>query len=346
MKAQIITEPLHMQYTEVPKPEASGDMVLVRVKYAGICATDLAIYTGECSFVRDGSIRYPIRFGHEWSGVVEAVGERVTGFRPGDRVVSDSGVRCNRCDACLRGDYSNCRHIRSVGTIDTWDGCFAEYMLMPEYHLYRLSDRVSLEEGALIEPVTISYDAFTNATVTKDTVVAVFGTGAIGMACVWLARYMGAQTVIMVGRQDSKLEVARQIGATHTVNNTQVNAVEAIRAINGGAGADITIETSGSRSAFVDAICSTVRYGRLSVLSFYDQPVDRVPIDTLVINCLTMRGAAGHFGYPAMINRIMEENPVRLPPIISGIFSLEDCPDFFENRQTKYRSTIKALVKI
>lgn len=346
MKAQIITEPFHMQYSEVEKPRATGDMVLVKVRRAGICATDLAIYTGDCSFVRDGSIRYPIRFGHEWSGVVEAVGENVTKFRLGDRVVSDSGVRCNKCDACLRGDFMDCRNIRSVGTINTWDGCFAEYMLMPEYHLYRLSDNVSLDEGALIEPATISYDAFTNVKISKDSVVAVFGTGAIGMGCAWLARYLGAAKVIMVGRQDAKLEVAQQIGATDVVNNTKVDAVNAIQSLTGGIGADVTIETSGAESALIEAIRSTVRYGRLSILSFYDRPVDHIPVDTVVINCLSIRGAAGHFGYPEKINRIMSEYGTKLTPIISGRFDLENCTDYFDNKQTKYKNYIKAMVEL
>ena len=127
MKALIALEPNNTQYVEVEKPKAEKDMVVVKVSKAGICATDFSIYTGECSFVKDGSIKYPVRFGHEWVGIVESVGSDVKNLKPGDTVVSDSGITCGVCDACKKGDYVNCPEIKSLGTVNTWDGCFAEY---------------------------------------------------------------------------------------------------------------------------------------------------------------------------------------------------------------------------
>ena len=138
MRTLVAIEPNRASYVDMDKPKAEKNMVLVKVSRAGICATDYAIYSGECSFVKDGSIKYPVRFGHEWSGVVEEVGCDVKSFKPGDLVISDSGVACGHCEACQKGDFADCQQAKSVGTINTWDGCFAEYMLMPDREIFIL----------------------------------------------------------------------------------------------------------------------------------------------------------------------------------------------------------------
>ena len=98
----------------------------------------MAIFDGSTSFVKDGQIKYPVRIGHEWSGIVESVGEKVKNFKVGDRVFSDCAVTCGKCEACKRGDKSGCTDVRSLGTVHTWDGCYAEYMYIPERNLYLL----------------------------------------------------------------------------------------------------------------------------------------------------------------------------------------------------------------
>lgn len=344
MKALVALGPNEAAYLEVNKPKAEKNMVLVKVIKAGICATDFAIYTGECSFVKDGSIKYPVRFGHEWSGIVEEVGPNVKKFKPGDHVISDSGVACGACTACKKRNFANCRHIKSIGTIDTWDGCFAEYMLIPEYHLYRVPQTVSLEDAALVEPATIAYDAFTNMDMSSVETAVILGTGAIGMASAWLAKYLGVKTVIMVGRNDAKLEVGKKIGVDILINNTKTNAVERVKQLTGDRGADLTIETSGSDRMIIDAFYMTKRYGRVSLLSFYEKKVDQIPMDHVVIQCLTIRGAAGTFGYPEKLLKIMEENPIKLTPVITHQLPFEDALDAFENESKYHNEKIKILI--
>lgn len=200
MKAVTVYGPRDARMEEVPKPRATGDMLVMKVIRTGVCATDQSIFTGESSFIRSGEIVFPCRFGHEWAGVVEEVGPEVTKFKADDRVYADNFVSCGHCDACKRGEYMACNHIRSVGTVNCWDGCYAEYMQMPERHVFHLPDELSMDEGALIEPASIAYDAFRGVELKKDDTVAVFGTGAIGMIAAWLARYYGAGQVIMAGR--------------------------------------------------------------------------------------------------------------------------------------------------
>lgn len=345
MKALTMLKPYCAEYVSTPKPEAKGRLLTIKVERAGICATDFSIFTGESSFVRDGQIVYPVRFGHEWAGVVTEVGEDVEGFKPGDRVYTDNGVACGVCSECQKGRYDKCAYTKSVGTVNCWDGCFAEYMSMPVYHTYHLPDSVSFEEAALIEPLSISYDAFHDYTVTPDTTVVVIGTGAIGMGAVWLAKYFGAARVVLIGRTSAKLEVAKQIGADILINNTQVDAVEEVRRLTDGLGADLVIETSGSEAALAQAVYMTATDGRVSSLSFYEKNLTDFPMDQVVLNKIRLVGGAGRFGNPQKVCEIMEKNPIKVTPIISHRIPFDGMKEFLENMEKYQKSKIKVMVE-
>ncbi len=345
MKAITVYGPLDARMEDVPKPEATGDMMVIKVCRTGVCATDKSIYTGDSSFIRSGEIKYPVRFGHEWAGIVESVGPEVKSFKPGDRVYAENYVTCGKCEACKVGDYMSCPTIWSVGTVNAWDGCFAEYMQMPERHVYRLPDELSMDEGALIEPASIAYDAFRGVNLTKNDTAVVFGTGAIGMVAVWLAKYYGAGRVILVGRSEDKLKTGLEIGADHIINGTKEDAVARIKELSlGGKGANMVIETSGDPNALKDSLACAARYARISVVSFYERNIDDLPIDPLVLGCFSMVGAAGRSGNSEAVCEIMRKNPVKLTPVFTHHVPFENALDVFENEE-KYRKTkIKVII--
>ena len=344
MKVLTVTKPYKAEFSEIEKPVPTGRMMLVRVKRTGVCATDFSIFTGESSFVKSGEITYPVRFGHEWSGVVEAVGDDVKDFKVGDRVFSDSGISCGECEECKAGDYGDCKHICSVGTINAWDGCYAEYMVIPEYNAYHIADNVSYEEAALIEPAAISYDAFSNFEVKPDMTVAVIGIGAIGMSAIWLAKYFGAKNVIAVGRNNRKLETALKVGADVLINNKEKDPVVAVLEATDGKGADLVIETAGSESALVQAIKMTKSGGRISIVSFYEKDIT-VPMDEIVIRQITVKGAAGKYGNPPKVCKIMSEYETKLAPIITHKISFDNCLDVFENQEKYHNEKIKIMIE-
>ena len=344
MKAVTVYGPRDARMEDVPKPVANDNMLVIKVVRTGVCATDSSIYTGESSFIRSGEIVFPCRFGHEWTGIVESVGENVTKFQPGDRVYTDNFTTCGKCEACQKGDYMNCSNLRSVGTVNCWDGCFAEYMLMPEHHVYHLPDEVSMDEGALIEPGSIAYDAFKNVELSKEDTVVVYGTGAIGMIAVWLAKYYGAGQVILVGRTEEKLKRALQVGADVVINNRKEDAVAKIRELTNDKGANLVIETSGAVSALRDSIMATRRYGRISIVSFYERHLDDLPIDTLVLGCMSMVGAAGCYGNAPEFCEILKKNPIKLTPIISHHVPFAKCLDVFENEEKYHKEKIKIII--
>ena len=344
MKAVTVYGPRDARMEDVPMPQAIDDMIIIKVLRTGVCATDDSIYTGDSSFIRSGEIVYPCRFGHEYAGVVEAVGPNVTEFKPGDRVYTDNFVSCGKCEACARKDYMSCAHIDSVGTVNCWDGCYAEYMQMPERHVFHLPDELSMDEGALIEPASIAYDAFKGVTLTENDTAVVIGTGAIGMISVWLAKYYGAGKVILVGRTPAKLEVGKLVGADDVINSRECNVIEAIKEKSGGKGASLIVETSGAPSALRESLLSVRRYARISIVSFYERNLDDLPIDPIVLGCITVKGAAGCDGNAPAVCEIMRKNPVKLTPVVSHHIPFENCLDVFENEQNYHATKIKAMI--
>ncbi|MBQ1943233.1 MAG: zinc-binding dehydrogenase [Clostridia bacterium] len=345
MKAITVYGPYDARMEIVPKPEATGDMIVAKVCRTGVCATDTSIYTGDSSFIRSGEIKYPCRFGHEWAGIVEAVGPEVKNFKPGDRIYTDNFVTCGKCEACQTGDYMSCPSIWSVGTVNCWDGCYAEYMQMPERHCFHLPEELSMDEGALIEPASIAYDAFRGVTLTEKDTVVVYGTGAIGMISAWLAKYYGAGRVILVGRTEEKLQIALQIGADFVINSRKEDAIAAVKKLSlGGKGANMVIETSGSPQALKDGMACAARYARISVVSFYERNIDDIAIDPLVLGCFAMVGAAGRYGNAPEVCEIMRKNPVKLTPVVSHHIPFDKTLEMFEN-DAEYRKTrIKAII--
>ncbi|MBR5453508.1 MAG: alcohol dehydrogenase catalytic domain-containing protein [Clostridia bacterium] len=344
MKVLTVLGPMNAEYSNVPAPAPTGDMIKIKVMRTGVCATDFAIFTGDCSFVRSGEIVYPVRFGHEFSGVVTEVGENVKDFKPGDRVYTDNGVSCGVCAECLDGRYGECRNSRSVGTVNCWEGCYAEYMYMPERHTYHIPDGLSYDQAALIEPTSISLDAFTDVNVQPGQTAVIIGTGAIGMASAWLAKYFGFDRVILVGRSPAKLEVALKIGADEVINSREVNLTDTVLELTVGKGADLIVETSGDRGTLIEALDFTARGGRISTLSFYEYLLDGMPIDKLVLNRITLRGGAGCFGYPQMVAKIMTEHKIDLTPVITNRVKFDDVLDFFKNEEKYHSGKVKAMV--
>lgn len=345
MKAYMISFPGEVSCLEVPKPVAAPDEAVVRVAYSGLCATDLAILSGDMTLVRNGSIRYPVRFGHEWSGIVESVGEKVTGLAPGDRVISESGVTCGQCEACRRQQWHNCANIRSLGTINCWDGSFAEYMHMPVRHLYKVPDSVSMMEAALVEPTCIALAGIKKADVGPGKTVLVMGTGAIGLAAVALARYFGADRVLLGGRTEEKLAVGRVMGADACVNTRKANVVEFVRQETGGKGVDAVIETSGNVTVIPDILSSAAQGARISLIGFYEKGVPDFPIDEIVMKSLWVGGVMGEFEMPGQVLEILKTGKLDLKPLITHVVPFEKTAEVMTNI-SKYKDRIKIMVEI
>lgn len=343
MNAIVVMSPGDIRMIETDKPKVGPTDVLVKVKYTGICGTDLAILSGDMSFVRDGLIKYPVRIGHEWSGIVEEIGVNVEDIKVGDRIVADNGVTCGKCEPCKSKDYAKCIDMHPVGTVNAWDGSFAEYMLIPQWHVYKLPETITLEDASLIEPTTIAFGGVEGCNINSKSKVLIIGTGAIGLAAVALAKYMGADKVILCGRKDYKLKIGKQMGADVVINNTKEDLRKLIDLETDGIGVDAIIETSGNIETLHQCIDVASTNCIISLISFYEKELNNFNIDKLVINGIQLKGTVGSFGAPKKIIDIMTDFDLKLDLLITHRFKFNEVIEAMKTADEKNETKIKML---
>ena len=346
MRAFQIEAPGVVKEISVPIPEIADDEVLFRVAYAGICATDYEILGGEMALIREGKIKYPVRFGHEYSGVAVKVGSAVKNFKVGDHVIGDAIITCGKCPACLEKRYADCTTFQAVGTMFCWDGCFAEYMHIPERHLFKLPDNTSLLDCALIEPSCVALEGLKRGGDLKDKTVVIVGTGAIGMTAVAMATHFKPAKIILVGRTDKKLEIGKELGASAIINVRREDMLQTLMQETDGEGVDFILETSGSLE-MVNSCVRAVKYGGVaSFIGFYDKPADDFPIDHVVSNKITLAGVMSGFAVPEEVIAILKEDHIDLKPIVTHLISMDELPEAMLHPEKLPGDRIKIVVKV
>ncbi len=263
MKAVYLHGPGDLRLHEDPVPAiAAPDDVLIEVKAVGVCGSD-------CHYYQRGRIgpfvvTEPLILGHECSGVVAAVGEEVAGLRPGDQVAVEPGVPCRRCRRCREGRYNICENeVTFMGT-PPWHGAFREYLTWPADFVFKLPEGVSLEDGAMVEPLAVGVHACRRGGVQPGQSAAVIGAGPIGLLAAQAAAAYGAHPVIVSDIIAPRLERARKLGAL-AVDAQREDAAERVRDFTDGKGADVVIETAGTLATIRQA-AQMVRTGGVVVL--------------------------------------------------------------------------------
>ncbi len=238
MKAGVVHARNDIRYEEVEKPQAVPGKVLVKVKYTGICGSDVPRVNGDaCHY-------YPNILGHEFSGTVEEVGEGVTLVKPGDRVAGIPLIPCMKCEDCQKGDYSLCKNYSFIGSREF--GSFAEYVSVPEKNVIPFDESVSFEKGASFEPATVALHGLRRLDYRGGKNVAILGGGTIGMMTAQWARIFGARTVTVFDILEERLDLARRLGADYGVNSGEEGFMEKVQEITGGRGFDYVYETAGN----------------------------------------------------------------------------------------------------
>ncbi|HEY8349886.1 MAG TPA: alcohol dehydrogenase catalytic domain-containing protein [Clostridia bacterium] len=266
MRAQVIEAPGKMVLKQVPVPEISPDEVLIKVSMCGICGTDWKIYKGEYA-----SEFLPMISGHEFWGVIEEVGSNARGLKKGDRVAVDICLPCGTCYYCRRGDELLCETFTQLG-IHT-DGAFAEYVKAPWTNCYLIPDEVDALSAAFVEPLTAVMQAAKKMDVAIASSVVIIGTG-LGILHGALAKLRGAAPVIVIGRSESKLRLAKQLGADFTININEVDdPVTEVKRLTGGIGADYVLESVGTPETYEQAFNMVRRGGKVEAFGIC--PPDR-----------------------------------------------------------------------
>lgn len=333
MKALLLTAPSHLEFTDFADPVPADDEVLLRIRACGICGSDIHGWDGS-----SGRRRPPLIMGHEAAGEILAVGPRVTKWKAGDRVTFDSTIYCGECAYCRSGEVNLCDNRRVVGVAPVeyrQHGAFAEKLCLPERILYRLPDTISFEHAALIEPVSIAVHAVRRVTVAPTDTAVVVGAGMIGLLVIQTLRWAGAKTIIAVDLVDSRLAVARDVGATHTINSGSTSDVAGeIAKLTGGRGADLAFEVVGANATLQLAIASLRRGGR-AVLVGNLAPKTDFPLQAVVTRELSLFGTCGSAGeYPLCLD-LVARGVIDVKPIISSIAPLAEGAAWFDRLSAK-----------
>jgi len=247
-------------YKEVPLPKINDDEVLIKIKAAGICGTDIHIYNDEFSYWP------PVILGHEFAGVIVKTGRNIKRFKPGDRVTSEPQQKvCGICRYCRQGLIHLCSSKRSPG----WgmDGAMAEYIKIPGKLLHKLPDNISFNEGAVIEPAsTVTHALIERGNVKMNDFVVVAGPGPTGLIAAQVAKACGASDVVLTGKSediDYRFKVAKQLGIKNLLNIDTQDLLEYLYYNTEGYGADVFIECSGSQSAIYQSADICAKNGKI-----------------------------------------------------------------------------------
>ena len=260
MKAIQIIQPKEVKVIDIPKPVAGSGEVLLKVKYIGFCGSDLSTYLG-----KNPMVSYPRIPGHEVSAVVEEIGTDVPDtLKKGDRVTVVPYTNCGICASCKRGRYNACENNETLGV--QRDGAMCEYITAPYEKILKVPS-LSYRECALIEPLTVGFHAIDRGRVEASDIVMVTGCGMIGAGAIAAAALRGA-VVVAVDIDDKKLDTAKKIGATHTINTKKSNLHSELNRILNGCAPDVVIEAAGNPITYKAAVDEVAFTGRMVCIGY------------------------------------------------------------------------------
>jgi len=266
MRTAVLNAPRKLDLVDRPKPLAGPGEVVVRTAATAVCHTDLSIYVGE-----HPGVKYPVVMGHESTGVIDSLGEGVSDVKPGQHVIINPIIACGRCDQCLRGAGNLCRVAGLFGR--EVEGSLSQYVKLQSQYIHVLPPRLPLEQATIIETLaTVRHAQHRVGVATAESVV-VLGQGTAGLLHTRLAVLTGAMPVIAVTRTRWKLEMAERMGAHHVVESSVDKAVEEVRRLTGGKGADVVIDAAGGAETLRAAMDMLRPGGRFSAFAVSHETV-------------------------------------------------------------------------
>jgi (R,R)-butanediol dehydrogenase / meso-butanediol dehydrogenase / diacetyl reductase len=328
MKAARFHGPGDIRIEDVPDPTVGPGQVEVSVDWCGICGTDLHEFLEGPIFIPAKGAPHPITgqelpvvMGHEFAGVVSAVGAGVTGVREGDRVAVEPYYVCGECSACAAGRYNICRKLGFVGLAGQ-DGGFAERCVVDQRWIHQLGE-LPTDIGALVEPLAVGYHAVRLSGLRPGGTAAVFGAGPIGLVTAAALTAAGAGQVIVVEPAAARKAKARSGGADAVLDPTSTDVGDAIRDLTGGAGADVAFECAGIDAVLASAI-GAVRPGGTVVNVAIWGHVPQVAMNDLVLSEVTVIGSLAYCGDHADTIALLRDGRVDAAPFITGRIGLDD----------------------
>ena len=343
-KAITVFGPMDVRYIDKELPPVPPEHVRIRVKAAGVCGTDVEILTNEMFYYTSGMAKLPITPGHEWSGVIEELGEGVTGFAVGDTVTGECTVACGHCPQCVAGKPNMCVNRTETGVMNR-DGGYAEYITFPVSALHKFSG-LSFEEGAVIEPTCIATQAVIRGRVGPRDNVLVIGPGPIGLLAAQVAKKAyGARRVLITGTRDERLVRAKDYTDAQ-INVRKEDAAEAILRELNGEKVNVILECSAATDSFELAQKVLAPAGRIVLAGFFGTKTAPCNWDFISTTDAEIIGSLGSPGIWDFVISLIEDKKIDVTGIISHRMPLKSLEDFWEafHTMTERRDNVCKVV--
>ena len=347
MKAAVLESYNHFVWKDVETPKVKPGEVLVQIKFASICGTDMHVFPG------DFHPRTPVPFipGHEFGGIIKEVGNGVAGFNPGDKVAVDPIIWCNKCEACKRKHYPACTSLKLLG-IDL-DGGFAQFISLPPHMLFKAASTLPDEYVALVEIYGIGFHANRRAETKAGDTIAIWGAGRVGQVILQAARTITKEKIFVVDPLDNRLEIAsKYYKNVVTINPKKVNPVELIQKETGGRGVDIAFEAVGHAEQ-IENVHTPIRLciqsirggGKVCVLGLSDEPAPIVFKEMIwkEAQIVSSRVSDGEF---TEVLKNMELGNLKPKALISKVMHGSQIQDAFLLIQNEKEKYLKVLIDL
>lgn len=318
---------------DVPVPSIGPDDVLVETAYIGICGSDPHMHHNKVSY----KVNVPLILGHEFAGVIAEVGANVTGWKVGDRVTSETHADyCGKCVLCRTNNYHVCRERKGYGF--QIDGAFAKYVRVPSRILHKVPDNVSLKEAALTEPLCVAYSSLVKHSPLKPgDLVVIIGPGPIGLLCTKIASILGASDIVVVGTDgdDARMEIAKKLGATMTINSSRQDPVPIIMGMRDGYGANLVVDAAGFSPTLKLSLDVVRPCGQINKIGWGPGPVG-FSLDQLISKAVALQGTFSHtWDVWEKCLVLMGERTVDLGEVITHELPLDQWQKGFDLMETK-----------
>ena len=318
---------------EVPVPTIGPDDVLVETAYIGICGSDPHMHHNKVSY----KVNVPLILGHEFAGTIAEVGANVKGWKVGDRVTSETHADfCGKCVMCRTNNYHVCRERKGYGF--QIDGAFAKYVKVPSRILHKVPDNVSLKEASLTEPFCVAYSSLVKHSPLKPgDLVVIIGPGPIGLLCTKMASILGASDIIVIGTDgdDARMEIAKKLGATMTINSSKQDPVSIIMGMRDGYGADLVVDAAGFSPTLKLSLDVVRPCGQINKIGWGPGPVG-FSLDQLISKAVALQGTFSHnWDVWEKCLVLMGERTVDLSEIVTHELPLDQWQKGFDLMESK-----------
>ena len=339
MIQQVMTQPKNIIFREIAVPEPGPDQVLVKIKKIGICGSDIHVYHGTHPYTS-----YPVTQGHEVSGEIVKLGEYVKDLSVGQRITIEPQVFCGRCYPCLHGKYNLCEHLKVMGFQTT--GTASEYFAVDASKVTPLPEGMTFSEGAMMEPLAVTVHAAKRFPDLKGAKTVVLGCGPIGILLAQSLKALGADKVLVTDISDTRLEIAKSVGADYAVNTLHRDFGEAMLEAYGPDKADVIFECAGSDITMEQAIQNARKGSMIVLVAVFGK---RASVDLAKLNDseldLNTSMMYRHEDFVDAI-RLVNEGKILLKPLETAHFAFADYQKAYEYIDNNHETTMKVLIDV